>query len=80
MTVSIDNLISIAEATQDFLKVARIVDERGTAVILQDNAPRYILLDYRLLQKNTIADDTDVENIASSFLTKHIKAFEELAK
>jgi len=27
-----------------------------------------------------VADDVDVDNIASRILTKHIKAFEELAK
>jgi len=81
MNINIDNLVSISEANQNFSKVARLVDERGTAIILRNNAPRYVLIDYNLLrQGNTAADDMDVENIASRVLTKHIKAFEKLAK
>ena len=81
MNINIDNLVSISEANQNFSKVARLVDERGTAIILRNNAPRYVLIDYSLLrQGNTSADDMDVDNIASRVLTKHIKAFEELAR
>jgi antitoxin Phd len=80
MNVNIDNLVSISEANQNFSKVARLVDEKGTAVILKNNAPRYILLDYNLFHQNTIADDIDVDTAAARILTKHIKAFEELAK
>ena len=81
MNINIDNLVSISEANQNFSKVARLVDERGTAIILRNNTPRYVLIDYSLLQQgNTEADDTDVDTIASRVLTKHIKAFEELAK
>ena len=81
MNISIDNLVSISDANQNFSRVARLVDEKGTAVILKNNAPRYVLLDYDMLrQANLVADDVDVDKIASSILTKHIMAFEELAK
>ena len=81
MNINIDNLVSISEANQNFSKVARLVDERGTAIILRNNAPRYVLMDYSLLrQGNIAADDMDVDSIASRVLNKHIKAFEELAK
>ena len=80
MNISIDNLVSISEANQNFSKVARLVDERGTAVILKNNAPRYVLLDYSLFRQNAIADDMDVDTAATRILAKHIKAFEELAK
>jgi len=81
MNISIDNLVSISDANQNFSRVARLVDEKGTAIILKNNAPRYVLLDYNtLLQANLVADDIDVDSVASRILTKHIKAFEELAK
>lgn len=80
MNINSDNLVSISEANQNFSKVARLVDEKGTAIILKNNAPRYVLLDYSLLHKDTIADDIDVDAAASRILAKHIKAFEELAK
>ena len=80
MTVNVDNLVSISEANQNFSRVARLVDEKGTAIILKNNMPRYVLLDYSLFQKDKIADDSDVDVIASRILARHIKAFEELAK
>ena len=80
MNVNIENLVSISEANQNFSKVARLVDEKGTAVILKNNVPRYILIEYSLFRQNTIANDADVEAAAVRILAKHIKAFEELAK
>ena len=80
MNVNIENLVSISDANQNFSKVARMVDEKGTAVILKNNAPRYVLLDFSLFNENYIADDMDVDTVAARILTKHIRAFEELAK
>jgi antitoxin Phd len=80
MNVNINNLVSISEANQNFSKVARMVDTQGTAIILKNNAPRYVLIDYSLFQQRAVADDADVDSVAVQILTKHIKAFEELAK
>jgi antitoxin Phd len=80
VNINIDNLVSISEANQNFSRVARLIDEKGTVIILKDNAPRYVLLDYSLFRQNTAADDSDVDAAASRILEKHIKAFEELAK
>jgi len=80
MNINIENLVSISEANQNFSRVARLVDEKGTAIILKNNAPRYVLLDYSLFRQNTVADDVDVDAAASRILAKHIRAFEELAK
>ena len=35
MTIDTNTMISITEANQNFSKVARVVDEHGTAVILK---------------------------------------------
>ena len=44
MMVNTNNLVSLTEANRNFSKVARLVDERGSAVILKNNAPRYLSL------------------------------------
>ena len=80
MQVNINNLVSISEANQNFSKVARMVDENGAAVILKNNVPRYVLIDYSNFEQDTIADDVTVEEAANNILIKHLKAFEELAK
>ena len=79
MQVDINNLVSMSEANQNFSKVARMVDEKGAAVILKNNAPRYVILEYSQIQ-NQEAEDIEVEKAAAVFLAKHKKAFEELAK
>ncbi|MDE7431870.1 MAG: type II toxin-antitoxin system Phd/YefM family antitoxin [Lachnospiraceae bacterium] len=80
MHVDLKNLVSISEANQNFSKVARMVDENGAAVILKNNAPRYVLIDYSKLQEDVEADDEALEDVATRLLQKHRKAFEELAK
>ena len=80
MHIDIKNLVSISEANQNFSKVARMVDENGAAVILKNNSPRYVLIDYSKLQEDTDADNEALEDVAARILQKHKKAFEELAK
>ena len=79
MQVDINNLVSMTEANQNFSKVARMVDEKGAAVILKNNAPRYVILEYSQIQDQA-AEDIEVEKAAAVFLSRHQKAFEELAK
>ena len=80
MNININNLVSISEANQNFSKIARMVDENGAAVILKNNKPRYVLIDYSQLEKEEIVDDMEVEDVAKNILFRHMKAFEELAK
>ena len=82
MNINLHNLVSISEANQNFSKVARLVDENGAAVILKNNKPRYVLIEYSQLEESEAfdAEDIEVEDVAKSILSKHIKAFEALAK
>lgn len=57
-----------------------MVDQNGAAVILKNNGPRYVLIDYSKFEEDSIADDASVEEAANNTLNKHLKAFEELAK
>ena len=51
MTVNTNTLVSITEANQNFSKVARLVDQNGSAVILKNNVPRYIVLEFSEVEK-----------------------------
>ena len=46
MMINTDNLVSITDANQNFSRVARMVDENGAAIILKNNVPRYILMEF----------------------------------
>lgn len=80
MKINTDNLVSISEANQNFSRVARLVDENGAAIILKNNVPRYVLLEFSQFQKDEIAGEDEVGQIAQRILTNNRRAFEELAK
>ena len=80
MKININNLVSISEANQNFSKVARMVDENGVAVILKNNTPRYVLIEYSQLQEEEIVVDEEVSSIAKRIISKHKNAFKEPAK
>lgn len=47
-------MISITEATQNFSKVTKLVDEYGTAVIVKNNMPRYLVIDFSKAEKGAL--------------------------
>lgn len=80
MMVNTNNLVSITEANQDFSKVARLVDERGSAVILKNNTPRYLIIEFSQAEQLQAAEDEDVMNISARLLKQNREAYEVLAK
>ena len=80
MMVNTNNLVSITEANQNFSKVARLVDERGSAVILKNNTPRYLIIEFSQAKQLQAAEDEDVMNISARLLKQNREAYEVLAK
>lgn len=80
MMVNTNNLVSITEASQNFSKVARLVDERGSAVILKNNVPRYLVIEFNQAEKMQDADDEDVMAISAKLMKKNREAYGVLAK
>ena len=80
MTVNTKTMVSIAEANQNFSKVARLVDENGSAVILKNNVPRYIVMEFSEAEKLQTASDEDVMSVSKKLIEKNIRAYKELAK
>ena len=80
MMVNTNNLVSITEANQNFSKVARLVDERGSAVILKNSTPRYLIIEFSQAEQLQAAEDEDVMNISARLLKQNREAYEVLAK
>ena len=80
MTVNTKNLVSITEANQNFSRVARLVDENGAAVILKNNVPRYVLVEFSQAEQEQLAEDEDVLAVSQRLIAKNRHAYEELAK
>ena len=80
MVINTDNLVSITEANQNFSRVARLVDENGAAVILKNNTPRYVLIEFSQLESEQQASDEDLLAISRRLMAKNKEAYEVLAK
>ena len=80
MVINTDNLVSITEANQNFSRVARMVDENGAAVILKNNVPRYVLMEFSQVEDEQQAKDEDILEISKRMIAKNKQAYEVLAK
>lgn len=80
MTINTNTMVSITEANQNFSKVARLVDEHGTAVILKNNVPRYLVIDFSKAENDTIASNENVLSISKRLIEQNKEAYEVLAK
>jgi len=80
MNINTSNLVSITEANQNFSRVARMVDENGAVVILKNNAPRYILIEFEQAEKEALASNEDLMAISKRLVEKNRQAYEALAK
>lgn len=80
MVINTDNLVSITEANQNFSRVARLVDENGAAVILKNNTPRYVLIEFSQLESEQQASDEDVLAISRRLMAKNKEALNQLTK
>ena len=62
-----------------------MVDTNGTAVILKNNTPKYVLVDYETLIKEekvtpTVVEQSTLDEVVTSVLSQHLNAFKELEK
>ena len=80
MRVNTKTMVSIPEANQNFSRVARIVDEQGSAVILKNNVPRYLIVEFSQAEELQASPDEDVMAISQRLIQQNRKAYEELAK
>ncbi|MDY5021823.1 MAG: type II toxin-antitoxin system Phd/YefM family antitoxin [Blautia sp.] len=80
MTINTNAMVSITEANQNFSKVSRLVDELGTVVILKNNVPRYLVIDFSKADAETEANDEDVLVVSERLIAQNREAYEVLAK
>ena len=60
MNIDTKTMVSISEANQNFSKVAKLVDQYGSAVILKNNSPRYLILEFNQADEQLSAQTDDV--------------------
>ncbi|HIT88084.1 MAG TPA: type II toxin-antitoxin system Phd/YefM family antitoxin [Candidatus Coprocola pullicola] len=80
MNINTDALVSLTEANQKFSRVARMVDENGAVVILKNNMPRYLLIEFNVAEEEQVAKNEDILEISKRLIEKNRDAYEVLAK
>ncbi|WP_249311146.1 type II toxin-antitoxin system Phd/YefM family antitoxin [Congzhengia minquanensis] len=80
MKINTKSMVSITEANQNFSKVARLVDEVGSAVILKNNTPRYLVIDFAQAETEQTISDEDIMDISKRLIGQNKEAYKELAE
>lgn len=80
MNINTNTMVSMTEANQNFSKVARLVDQYGSAVVLKNNSPRYLIIDFAQADELQTAADDDVFSVSKKLMERNKAVYEELAK
>jgi antitoxin Phd len=80
MNINTNTMVSMTEANQNFSKVARLVDQYGSAVVLKNNTPRYLIIDFAQADELQTASDDDVLAVSRKLMERNKAVYEELAK
>ncbi len=80
MNIDTNTIVPISVANQNFSKVARLVDQYGSAVIMKNNTPRYIIYEFNQADAKQAADDEDVIASSMKLMQRNAHVYEELAK
>ena len=80
MNIDTNTIVPISVANQNFSKVARLVDQYGSAVIMKNNTPRYIIYEFNQADTMQAAADDDVLASSAKLMQCNTHVYEELAK
>jgi antitoxin Phd len=80
MTIETNTIVPISVANQNFSKVARLVDQYGSAVIMKNNVPRYIVYEFNQADARQVMSDEEVFAISEKLMERNKYVYEELAK
>ncbi|ABO51509.1 prevent-host-death family protein [Desulforamulus reducens MI-1] len=79
MDISTDCIVSISDANQNFSKVARLVDEKKKVIVMKNNKPRYLIIDFDDYEAQVL-EEQRLNKIANDILEKNFNAFKRLAE
>ena len=80
MNIDTNTIVPISVANQNFSKVARLVDQYGSVVIMKNNSPRYISYEFNQADTMQAAADDDVILSSTKLMQRNAHVYEELAK
>jgi antitoxin Phd len=70
MLINTKKMVSMSEANQNFSKVAKMVDEDKSVVIMKNNKPKYVVLDFEEFAKEAVSEEQTLDRTADKILEK----------
>ena len=83
MLIDTNLLVPMTDANQNFSKVVRMVDREGMAVILKNNQPKYVVVDFSEYDKIAATLQMRkqlIDTTADAIIEDNLEAFLELGK
>jgi len=80
MLIDTKSLVSISEANRNFSQVARLVDKRGSVVVMRNNTPSYVILTFDEYQQHVAFNDAEATALGQQIIRQHRNAFDQLAQ
>ena len=80
MNINTKTIVPISIANQNFSKVAKLVDQFGSAVIMKNNTPRYIIYEFNQADSMQEASDDDVISVSKKLMQRNKHVYEDLSK
>ena len=80
MKIDTNTIVPISLANQNFSKVARLVDQYGSAVIMKNNTPRYIIYEFNQADTMHATSDEDILAASEKLMLRNKHVYEELSK
>ncbi len=77
MLINTHKMISISEAKENFSKIAKIVDKEKALIIMEDNKPKYVILDFDQFSMEATLDEDKLDTVADKVLKENILAFKK---
>ena len=78
MKINLHNLVPITEANQNFSRIAKMVEEDGAVVIVKNNKPRYLLIEFSQAEDAQITEDEDITEIVKHLIHEKHSEYKKL--
>ena len=80
MKLDTNVLVPMTEANQNFSRVVRLVDESGMVVIMKNNKPRYMVMNFSEYDEIMAARERFIGAVTDDVISENLEALRELAK
>lgn len=83
MIINTNSIVPMTDANQNFSKVVRLVEKEGMAVIMKNNKPKYVVVDFNEYEEIKLLIEErkrKIDECSDRIIKGNFEAFRELAK